>query len=307
MSKTIVNIPATGTGAPTNLNMPMGSGTNRMEPSGLTIALDNTSAKKLFMVSDNGGLAMMRLPFGSNPTSNDWTTLQNPTNSTDKSDDYECVCYVPSMGDKVLIGVEGYRLVDSVYSSPKVRTYDISSGFKTDTWTLALPTAGKTNSGMEAMTSLNGATFPSDWSFGTDMPILTAVQAQAGKAYVYSLPTTPPTISVKVYKELTIPQPVSGSTTSALISEMFFDKSTSILYVLYDGGGSSDYLQALQWHVSGTSLTLSAINVAKMPWIGCEGMVVDGNDLYFSTDNGQDTSKDGVYLLSGFISGFINP
>lgn len=281
-----------------------------MEPSGLTIAYDNQNKKKLVVVSDNGGIAMMRLPYGSNPTSNDWTILNQPTNKSDKSDEYECACYFSSMGDKVLLGVEGYHNNgNGNYSAPTVVTYDLSSGFKNTTWTLTAPTAYTNNKGMEAMTNISGAPLPTSWALpSSTMPILTAVQAQAGKAYMYTLATTPPSTPVAVWHTIDIPQPVSGQT--AKISEMYYDSPNKILYVLYDGGTSNDYLQALSWVATdGNSstgapagITLSTLGLAQLPWVGCEGMVVDGLDVYFSVDNGNDTSHNGVYILTNFVS-----
>jgi hypothetical protein len=314
MANTIIKIPGSGSGAPQSLGLPVGSGSTRLEPSGLTLAPSASNGPVLVMVSDNGGLGKMTLPYNAlDPSRSSWTVTA-PTHASDKSDDYECAACVGGNADWVLVGVEGYRTVSgsSTLSPPLLKRLSAKTmQFQNDLWSLAIPTASsesKSNSGMEALTDISNAPWPSGWSKpANSFLMLTAVQSKASTAYIYAVPVIPGVgQSVPVLRSIAIPQPDSA-VSGALISELFFDSSSNILYVLYDGGSSSDYFQALQWTVSNNSITLNRINVAKLPWTGCEGMVVKGADLFFCTDDGKDVnqSKNGVYVMPGFVIGFV--
>jgi hypothetical protein len=298
------------------LGMPTG-----MEPSGLAVIYNAPAQDTLFMVSDNGGYAELPLPY--NGTSQ-WDSSP-PTNKPDHSDDYECVTFAGNT-QLVLVGVEGYQDPNNTgnLTSPVVKQYNsITNVFASYVWTLTRPTGNaKKNSGMEALTYLPNGSVPASWKVTNTLLVLMAVQSIPGKAYVYALPinqgtttTTPQgtttnpqgSMTVALSHTLDIPSPVSGQTPA--ISELYFDAAASILYVLYDDKNvPNDYLQALRWTVSGSTVTLASINVAQMPWKGCEGMAVYGNDLFFATDDGGGTStNNGVYQITDFIPDFIDP
>ena len=279
----------------TNLDCP-----STMEPSGLTIIRNAPDQDSLFMVSDNGGYGKRPLPYSSSDT---WTT-SSPTNLPDKSDDYECVTFAGNT-QLVLFGIEGYRDLNNngQLTRPRVRQYNsATSSFGSFLWTLNAPASGAAaNNGMEALCYLPNGNVPSSWAVASTLLVLMAVQTTANTAYVYALPTNlgaTPTVS----KSHSVSLPAIAEAPSTLISDLFFDAAESILYVLYDQGTAS-YLQAVRWTVSGSSVLATSINVARMPWKGCEGVAVDGADLYFATDDGG--ANAGVYRVANFIPGFI--
>lgn len=147
---------------------------------------------------------------------------------------------------------------------------------------------------------------PSAWGLDTDdtIPLFAAVQAVASTIYVF-LPSSKhigATQTVDCATQIAVPQPSNASGT-ALISDLFYDTNTRTLFALYDGGASADYLQALRFNSSGD---LREVNATQMPWKGCEGVAVFGEDLYFATDDNKSSgSNDGVYLVRGFIPAFL--
>ncbi|MCI5157355.1 MAG: hypothetical protein D3906_02755 [Candidatus Electrothrix sp. AUS1_2] len=91
---------------------------------------------------------------------------------------------------------------------------------------------------------------------------------------------------------------------SPLISDFFFDFRNNYLWVSYDGGARSDYLQALR--IDSATGELTEVQSKQMPWKNVEGISVDGDDLYLAIDDNRRNSSDaGVYLLKGLISHFL--
>jgi hypothetical protein len=173
---------------------------------------------------------------------------------------------------------------------------------------------------MEGLTFVPKGAFPAAWSDGGHYGgvFLVATQSTVQTAYVYCLAQGSSTVDgtpqrdllsspVRVSEEglssgaLTIALPAGLSSNPGhdpLISELFFDAARGYLWVLYDGGAQADYLQALA--LDATTGALTEAWSGALPWMGVEGMAVDGDDLYLAIDNNDDS--DGVYLLAGFVT-----
>lgn len=283
-----------------------------MEPSGLAI-MKLGDTRYLFMVSDNGGMAKSPLPGSDNKMS--WLVDDPPASDPDKLYDFESVTVADGQAAWTLVGREGYRPVSGQpdkLTSPVALRYDASSTTscataKAQSWNLMLPAdAAKSNQGMEGMTWVPPDAIPSAWGLDTDdtIPLFVAVQSVASTIYVM-LPSSKHIAETQVVAwsyVVAVPQPSNASGT-ALISDLFYDTNTRTLFALYDGGASADYLQALRFNSSGE---LREVNSTTMPWKGCEGVAVFGEDLYFCTDDNKSSgSNDGVYLVRGFIPPFL--
>jgi hypothetical protein len=293
-----------------SLGMPSG-----FEPSGLTIV--PSGPDWLFMVSDNGGLAKTALPYAS-PAS--WISSA-PTNNPDHSDDYESVTCMGGNPTLVMIGVEGFRTPPGggPLTMPSVRQYHAHGttspgAFEPNTWILELPTPPtQANAGMEALTWVPSSAIPPIWGLSVDstLPLFMAVQAVPDLINVYLMPTNfnESTQTLTCARQLAVQQPHwTAGGPAALISDLCYDDATGVLWILYDGGASADYLQACRLPTSGTGAgSLQLINEIQMPWLGCEGVTVNGNDLFFCTDDNKSSgSHDGVYVVPGFVSTFIH-
>ncbi len=299
------------------------------EPSGLTIYSDGTDPW-IFAVGDSGQVIKAKINHcrDGNPGDTSWhgpTTISassinvTDNNSDLKPNDFESVTYA---NGKIMLGVEGDR-TSSKHPNPtcpKVLRFnqsDSSNDVGTltgSTWDLnGITPNDKTNAGMEAMTFVPSGSYPSSWASSNHYGgvFVVATQAETCTAYVYNLDdgnggndiaSSPVNVSTDGLSlgALTISQPraSSGESKTPKISEFCFDASRGYLWVLYDGGSSKDYLQALA--LDSTTGALTEVWSSDLPWMGVEGMAIDGNDLYIAIDNND--SSDGIYLLSGFTN-----
>lgn len=313
---------------PVFLGRPQGTVVNnptqtvKSEPSGLAIYTD-ASGKWIFMVSDNGLVSRAALPSSSAPTGQlAWKT--NPTPSTsDKLYDYECVAFSTANGS-LWVGVEG----DSTATqNPLVQKFIPSDGnaqnpagffVSGDTWTLqGINFGGQTKNGMEALELIPSGYYPSTWGGNVNLGgiFFAAVQANHDKMYVYTLGTlnfgaVGLTNLDGPSNPLTIPAVASAGTgATPKVSDLCFTGGR--LYVLYDGGDDAsgqtlthDFLQRITISTSSSATTTNALRSDgdyQLPWIGCEGLAIDGYDLYIAVDNGSDPSLNGVYVLPGVM------
>lgn len=312
--------------SPGSLKLP--SATN-FEPSGLTTYSDSTDPW-IFAVGDSGQVIKAKINHcrDGHPDQTSWhgpTTISDSSinvsdNASDlKPNDFESVTFA---NGRIMLGVEGDRTSDKHPNPtcPKVLRFgqdDTSNEVGTltgSTWDLnGITPNDKTNAGMEAMTFIPSGSYPSAWASSTHYGgvFVVATQAETCTAYVYNLAdgnggadiaSSPVNVSTNGLSlgALEIPQPGASLQESKLpkISEFCFDASRGYLWVLYDGGSSKDYLQALS--LDPTTGSLTEMWSSDLPWMGVEGMAIDGNDLYIAIDNNDST--DGVYLLSGFTT-----
>jgi len=304
------------------------------EPSGLTLYTDSNNDPWIFVVGDSGKVIKAKINHSRDGKPGD-TSWHGPdtfaasdipvalNDDSVKPNDFECVTFA---NGNVMIGVEGDRPYDTATGKddgsddaktpPHILRFDQEDddngnikkvGTLTgSSWDLTdlLPSGAKKNAGMEGLTFIPNGYFPSTWSDGGHYGgiFLATTQSSGGTAQAYCLAQgsdrngkTQEDLASSAVATLTIPAP---STDGPLISELFFDTQRGCLWVLYDGGASSDYLQALTLDTTDGTLTQAWADNA--PWLGVEGMAVDGDDLYLAIDNNDDT--DGVYVLSGFAS-----
>lgn len=297
------------------------------EPSGLTIYSDGGN-KWLFMVSDNGIVAKAQLPASGSPTGTlSWQI--NPTpDPDDKAYDYESVTFA---NGNLMIGVEGDRKDGSSKTSPVVNRFDQdrttnsnpAGSFTGSTWTLnGIDFGSQTNSGMEGLTLVPFGSYPSNWTGGTAPHyggiFFAAVQALAGRVYVYDLAqgggnstsVNPLDLGSSASNPLQVPNPSTVSGSKPLISDLFFDASSSALYALYDGEGNSnvtaqDYLQKLTISTASNATAANALTQVwayALPWLDCEGLAINGNDVYVAIDSGSHPGNDGIFVLPGLLS-----
>ncbi len=308
--------------------------TYKAEPSGLTIYTDGNT-KWLFMVSDNGILAKAALPSSGTPTGTlDWQINPTPDDS-DKAYDYESVSFA---NGNVMIGVEGDRGDSNNPTSPSIKRFNQDNtgknnqagAFTGSVWTLnGIDFNSKTNKGMEGMTFVPWGSYPSSWT-GDASPhyggiFFVSVQADYAQIYVYDLAQggdggdgTNKADLGATSNPLTVPTVGSAPAGSQpLMSDLCFDAGSDALYVLYDGGKdshnnnlSNDYLQKLSISTSDTTpaagttapAPLSKVWDYELPWLNCEGLAIDGDDLYVSVDDGDTPSNNGIFVLKGVLS-----
>jgi len=300
--------------------------TYKAEPSGLTLYSDGDT-RSIFVVSDNGILARADLPSTGAPDGKlDWQI--NPTpDVSDKAYDYESVTFAKG---NLMIGIEGDR--DS--SAPGIKRFDQADtsknrqagDFTGSAWTLdGIDFGGKSNSGMEGMTLVPWGSYPAVWT-GNKSPhyqglFFVAVQADAGQIYVYDLAqggdggngTAKADLGTACDNPLSVPTVTSAASgDTPLISDLFFDGAGGALYALYDGGTDADgkslgndYLQKLTVSTLATATATTALTSEwdyQLPWLNCEGVAVDGDDLYVCVDDGRDPSNNGVFVLPGVLA-----
>lgn len=317
---------------PGSLNL---SSAKTFEPSGLTLYSDGTDPW-IFVVGDSSKVMKAKINHcrDGKPSQTSWhgpdtlSASEIPVALNDdslKPNDLECVTFAKG---NIMLGVEGDRTssTQTTPTTPYILRFDQTNDGNGDinkvgkltgsSWDLngLLPRDAGTNSGMEGLTFIPNGSFPSRWSSGGYYGgvFLASTQSTAGKASVYCLAqgggdedtaASPVAVSSDGLASgvLTIPAPrafTGASQDPPLISELFFDGSRGALWVLYDGGASADYLQALSLNASTGALV--ELWSDSLPWQGVEGMAVDGDDLYLAIDNNDDS--DGIYLLSGFAS-----
>lgn len=322
---------------PVSLHLP---DANDFEPSGLTLYTDDEDTW-LFVVGDSGKVIKYDISAGRwhGPDTFDASEIPVALNDDSlKPTDFECVTFAHG---NIMIGVEGDRPYDdgSDDDSDDARTPPHILRFDQDkdgggnrrkvgeltgsSWNLTdlVAPGAKKNAGMEGLTFLPNGSFPAAWSDGGHYGgiFLATTQASGGAVRAYCLvqgsdpqgktrqdldttailvgdPDPEPLV-------LTVPEP---SEDDPLISELFFDTKRGYLWVLYDGGSESDYLQALS--LDPTDGTLTQVWADEVPWIGVEGMAIHGDDLYLAIDDNldEDVSDDGVYVLSGFVAAALS-
>jgi hypothetical protein len=321
---------------------PKNSQPTDLEPSGLTIYEDGGHSW-IFLVSDNGKLTKAKLDDsqGGNPGQTSWRTPLQEDDPGNHGNDYECVTF--AKGNLMIGVEGDRSEDGGGVTAPKILRFDQTKDGRNsstgaagtgvgqltgNSWQLdgCLPEGSKENAGMEALTFVPNGSYPSDWASSPHYGgvFLVAVQAQKKKIFVYDLPggsnadgssrglqTVNPVASGTGLSGGTLTVPVPSSYTDAnlpadtgktpLLSDLFFDAAGGVLYALYDGGSTYDYLQALSLDTS--TGTLTELWCQRAPWYGCEGVAVDGDDLYIAIDNNNaDDQSDGVYQLPGFIS-----
>jgi hypothetical protein len=303
---------------PESLNLPEST---TFEPSGLTLYEDQHSLW-IVAVGDSGKLAQAAIQSDSRaiqwqgPLTFDASSL--PLHKRDKAlkpTDFECVTWA---GGKIMIGVEGDRPTsDFGLTAPKVLCLQQSAGEQHEnvgvltgsSWSLeGIPLDPKGNRGMEALTCLPVGCYPAWWaSKPYHGGVFVAATQYEPKGYVFHLENrdAEKDIPSQPVESFSVPRPLASAQESKAprISEFFFDAERSILWVAYDGGSASDYLQALSWNPA--TGAIAEIKSRALPWLGVEGMAVSKNDLYFAIDE-TGGENNGVYVLKECILHFLS-
>lgn len=326
-----------------NLNLPSSPS---LEPSGLTFVTDSDGTVWLFVASDNGYLTRGSLDTSSPPvvTWNTAHSFQPKKNKL--GDYESVTSTGPNQMMVGIEGDAANDKNDPTEPSvpyPIIARFDITytsdgndiGDFTGSQWTLSDFTnpSGKANKGMEGLTFVPNGSYPTSWLLNSPRNpnqepnyrphygglFFTATQASPATIFVYDLGAgSGDSHSVASFETLYtmnsdgFPLNLDGSSVSngpsgqLQISDLFFDQTSRVLYVLYDGDSGNDYLQAL---VLGTSDgTFSQLWAVQTPFQGCEGLAVSGDDLYLAVDlSSHQTgvaplSQDGVYQFPGFIS-----
>lgn len=327
-----------------NLSLPSSP---KLEPSGLTFVTDSDGVVWLFVASDNGYLTKGSMNTDHTPPTISWSDAYSFQNSDNKLGDYESATVTGV--DAVMVGIEGDAFdkpnsPDVPYPIiARFDTSDTSDGneigdFTGSQWELRNFERGAVggNAGMEALTLVPTDACPSSWLL--DSPLnqsgdssyqpyyggffFVAAQSECGVIFVYDLVkgsgqshSAIPFKNLPTMKATGFPKngdgsSVSNNATCALqISDLFFEQTSQVLYVLYDGDTGNDYLQALTLNNDGTFTQKWAV---KTPYVGCEGLAVYGSDLYLAVDLSSSQTgvsplaHDGVYQLPGLIATMNN-
>jgi hypothetical protein len=270
---------------------------NCLEPSGLTIYTDSNNVKWLYLASDNGRIARMKV---SQP--NKWA-VQSFFDSDDKQGDFESICVAKG---KLMVGVEGGdKDGDPTYAHIERFTPDTSDdslgSFTGSKWKIS-DIKPDDKSGMEGMTFVPDGSYPASWlpskqngkslcyggvflvSFQSAKDKSNNNESTAGYIFVYDLPE-----GNKDSHDVSYVHKFSDDLLSTRkISDLDYDASSQLLYVLYDDdGNTTDVLQALTLNSSGIAFNYQTIP----PYYGCEGVTVDGTTLYLALDQNSDQWK----------------
>lgn len=325
-----------------NLSLPTSPS---LEPSGLTFVTDSDNVVWLFVASDNGYLTKGSLNTSTPPTVTWSTAYSFQPSSDKMGDYESVTTTGTNAVMVGIEGDAYDKNGNALVPYPIIARFDASNtsssnqigSFTGSQWELRNfergVVGGNTgNAGMEALTLVPTAACPSSWLL--DSPLnsnsdssyqpyygglfFVAAQAECSVIFVYDLVkgggqshTAIPFKTLPTMKATGFPKNGNGSSvasnaTCALqISDLFFEPTSNVLYVLYDGDAGNDYLQALTLNADGTFTQKWA---AQTPYVGCEGVAVYGNDLYLAVDlSGSQTGvaplgSDGVYQFPGFIS-----
>lgn len=322
-----------------NLSLPSSP---KLEPSGLTFVSDDSNTKWLFVVSDNGYLTKGSMNTSHTPPTFSWQTAHQFRQSSDKMGDYESVATTGK--NEVMIGIEGdssdvpYPIIARFNTSNTSSSNQIGD-FSSSQWTLRNFEQGAMGggAGMEALTFVPNGSYPSAWLL--DSPLnpnrsssylpyygglfFAATQSECGVIFVYDLAQgnnqSHNTLSFKNLPTMVqngFPKNSNGSSVSSnaagplQISDLYFEPTSKVLYVLYDESSGFDYLQALTLNTSDGSFTQKW--AVRTPYLGCEGVAVYGNDLYLAVDLSSSQTgnnpvlQDGVYQFPSFITTMNN-
>lgn len=300
-----------------------------VEPSGLTIL-----GGHLYTVSDAG--ALLTTPAAKSSGIHWVSQVVSPSADDAKSNDFESITHNSTY---LFVGVEGFaaesaaRADATEYTMPKIRQFvrspfppanGLLGAFALE-WQLEVDQADqKQNSGMEGLTFVPDGSYPAAWLTGSHYytgPTYTpaygglffiALQSRPGKLFVYDLPATPsgPVAAIGVIDAGLLPLKVS---------DLCFDAASGRLFVLYDASAAAD--DSLQILIIAADATLGhdgtpsqgfdSLYADTIPYYGCEGVTVQGDDLYLAVDlgGGQADSAaplpDGVYLFPGLVPALL--
>lgn len=259
---------------------------NPYEPSGLAW---NSVTNKMFTVCNTGQVTMM------NMDGTEQVNVKAPAYA-----DYEAVAIADANSSKVYIGIEN---PDSILE------YDWNVGFNASmkSWNLTSVMDGADNSGLEGLTFVPNGYHPFDNSVSGGLfyaaiqrtPVLNdAVTYNDYLIYAFDIDLS---TSGKIVKWWGIP--VAAGTPNGDISDMYFNKDTGLLYVLYDGAN-----RLIEMKTDGTVIK----DYSNVPVNAQEGLVIKTSypsltaDVYIGSDSDRsiswysgypvnfDADKDGV-------------
>ena len=281
-----------------SLNLPHAE---KFEPSGLTIYHERDNALQLVVVGDSGKVLQATVDH-EKETINWGKSVSFPS-----PDDFEAVTFAKG---KVMLGVEA-----NSSSIPEVLRFNqLTDSLTGSSWNLNDMFLSGKNNGMEALTFIPLAACPSVWEIKSShyQGVFAAATQSDHKAYLFNLEKGNKRSNIPSFpiKNGMLPVPVPANLSSddhdtfPLISDFSFDLQSNYLWVSYDGGARSDYLQALR--IDQATGELREVQSKPMPWKNVEGIAIDGDDLYLAIDDNKKKDSDaGVYFLKGAISSFL--
>ena len=246
-----------------SLNLP---DAKKFEPSGLTIYHEHDKHIQIFVVGDSG--KVIKATVDHKKETIDW----EKSVSLPAPNDFEAVTLAKG---EIMLGVEA-----NSSSIPEVLRFNQHTDSLTgSSWNLNDMLLTGKNNGLEALTFIPLAACPSVWKIKSShyQGVFAAATQSDRKVYLFNLekgnkrsniPSSPIENGI-----LTVPAPENLSSddrdTSPRISDVFFDLRSNYLWVAYDGGAHSDYLQAVR--IDPATGELSEVQSKQMPWKDVEG------------------------------------